>query len=173
LLETLQSSLGEAIVVGAALAILVGLIIWARDPQHGERPLILGVAAAFTLAAVAIYWLAITVGWWRGAYFQISPLVQSAILISASLVAWTVWLNGYRWLTERTNQALQIYIAVSVLLILAVAIAHRLNLGRGLVLVGPDLTIVVDAVAVVIVLWIPVMVYEAVRRTLERADELP
>jgi len=66
-----------------------------------------------------------------------------------------------------------IHIAASLLLVLAVAIAHRLNLGGGQIVVGPDLTIVLDAVLVVLGLWVPLVIYEFFRRTVERADVLP
>jgi hypothetical protein len=172
-LSFLQSSLGGAAVVCAAIAVVLVLVLWARARGHGERLLILGTAALLTLVVAAVYVLALTAGWWTGGYFTISPIVQACILVAAALLFWTVWLAGYQWLGDHTRQPIQIYVVVSLLLVLAVAIAHRLNLGRGQILVGPDLTVVIDAVVAQILLWIPVLVYEALRRNLERMDPIP
>jgi hypothetical protein len=173
LLEFLSSGLGAVTVVGATVAVLATLVVWARQQGHPERVLILAVGLANTALVALIYGIAVAGRWWVGAYFETPAVVQGAILVGVSMIGWTVWLSGYRSLSEHTRQALQIYVAVSVLLVLTVALAHRLNLGRGAILVGPDLTVVLDAVIGLVLLWIPVIIYEALRRTLERAEFLP
>jgi hypothetical protein len=54
------------------------------------------------------------------------------------------------------------------LVVLTVAIAHRLNISHGAILVGPDLAVVWQAVLAMALLWSPVLVYEALRRSVER-----
>jgi hypothetical protein len=159
--------------MAAAALIAGGLLQWARAPQHPERRLILGAAAVLTGLVVAVYVLALSVGWWTGAYFALSPVVQAAIVVPLSLLGLTVWLAGYHWLGDHSNQPVQIYFAISVLLVLGVAIAHRFNLGQGTILVGPGSAVVVQAAVAQIILWIPVLVYEGLRRNVERFEPLP
>jgi hypothetical protein len=173
LLDFLRSSQGAVVTAGLAVLVAAGLVVWARQQGHSERLLILGVGVVNTALVGAIYAVAVAGRWWMGAYFETPAVVQGAILLSTSLLGWTVWLGGYRWLSEHSRQPLQIYVAISLLLVLAVAIAHSLNLGRGAILVGPGLTVVLDAAIGQVLLWIPVIIYEALRRTIERAEILP
>jgi uncharacterized membrane protein len=120
-----------------------------------------------------IYALALANGWWGGDYFDTPLVVQAGLAVPLLLVGLTAWLAGYRWLIERSNQALQIYVAVSLFIALAVAIAHRLNLGRGKILVGPDWTVLYDAIFGELLAWVPVLIFEWLRRTLEGSEFVP
>lgn len=169
-LEFLRSLLGAALVLVAAALVLALLLAWASNHAHPERRATLGASATLTLILGAVYVVALAAGWWRGAYFTIPPLVQAAILVSAALAGVTVWLAGYQWVSERSHQPIQIYVALSLLLALAVAAAHRVNLGQGKILLGPDWTVLFDALLVLAVLWIPILGYEALRRVLATWD---
>ena len=156
-----------------AVAIVGGVIVWTRQPGHADRLLVVGTAAVLTVMVAFVYVLALLAGWWSGAYFTVSPIVQAGILLPLSLLFGTLWLAGYRWLADRTRQPVQIYVALSLLLVLAVAVAHRLNIGQGQILVGPGYAVVVEAVFAMLILWIPVLVYEGLRRNIERFEPIP
>jgi len=157
----------------AAVVIVGGLIVWARQRGHADRLLVLGTAAMLTGLVAIVYVLALLAGWWTGAYFTVSAVIQAAVLLPLSLLFGTFWLAGYRWLADHTRQPVQIYIALSLLLVLAVAVAHRLNIGQGQILVGPGYAVVVEAVFAMLILWIPVLVYEGLRRNIERFEPIP
>ena len=173
LVEFLHTVVGATLVECLAILVVLGLLIWARAEDRPDRRLVLGAAAILTIPVGIVYVLAVATGSWTGAYFRLAPVVQAAIVLPLSMLGWTLWLAGYEWLADRSHQPVQIYIAISLLLIWAVALAHRLNLGKGLILVGPDLTIVVVAAVGQLVLWIPLVVYEALRRNIERFDPIP
>ncbi|HEX8968683.1 MAG TPA: hypothetical protein VF937_12435 [Chloroflexota bacterium] len=172
-IQFLQSTQGAAAVLLGAVLVLSALGIWARQPRHADRVLVLGTAAVLTGLVALVYILALLAGWWSGAYFTLSPIVQGAILLPLSLLFGTTWLAGYRWLGDHTRQPVQTYLAVSVVLVLAVAIAHRLNIGQGQILVGPGYAVVVEAVFGMLILWVPVLVYEGLRRNIEQFEPMP
>src|SRR6266852_4588188 len=140
-----------------------GYIQFLRSSEGGAAVMLTGLVAI-------VYVLALLAGWWTGAYFTVSPVIQAAVLLPFSLLFGTFWLAGYRWLADHTRQPVQIYIALSLLLVLAVAVAHRLNIGQGQILVGPGYAVVVEAVFAMLILWIPVLVYEGLRRNIERFE---
>jgi hypothetical protein len=170
-LAFLRSVQGQTVVLGTALVVIVGLVLWARG--HSERVLILGTAALFSGIAGGAYALALANHWWAGDFFDTPLSVQAGLTVPLLLVGLTVWLAGYRWLIDHTDQALQIYVAVSLLIALAVALAHRLNLGQGKILVGPDWTVLYEAVIGELLAWVPVLIFEWLRRTLERSEFVP
>lgn len=169
----LQSATGAALVELAAVAIVLALLLWARAPGHRTRLLILGAAAILTIPISVFYVVALAAGWWTGEYFMLSPVLQGSALVAAALLAWTVWLAGYQWLADHSDQPVQIYVALSLIVVLGVAVAHRMNLGRGHILVGPDLTVVLIAIIGAMVFWLPVLLYDALRRNLERVEPIP
>jgi hypothetical protein len=170
-LAFLQSTLGQSLLFGMSVLTAGGIVLWARG--HAERSLIASTAVIMTLLFGVFYAVALRAGWWAGAFFAMPANVQAGVVIPISLVGWTLWLAGYRWLTERSRQALQVYLAVSLLLVLAVAVAHRLNLGQGKILVGPEWAVLFEALALGLVAWVPVLVYEWLRRTLEGGELVP
>jgi hypothetical protein len=173
LIEFLRSPTGGAVVVAIAVSVLAAVLVWARAPNHAERQLLVGTAAAVTGALAIIYVIAVAAGWWMGEYFLLPAFVQAAILLPISLAGCTLWLAAYGWATERSARPLWMQLAISILVIAAVAVAHLLNLGRGAVLVGPGWTIVYEALAGLALLWAPVLIYEALRQALRRAELLP
>lgn len=159
--------------IAGAFLIIAGLFQWARLPAHRERVLILGAAAVVTILVGALYVLALWVGWWTGAYFTLPAVTQAGILLPLALLGGTLWLAGYSWLGDHSRQPVQIYVAISLVLLVAVAVAHRLNLGQGAILVGPGSTVVLEAAIGQVILWLPVLVYEGLRRNVERFEPLP
>ncbi len=163
-LHTAQA--GVASIVGA-VAVVAAVLAWAWRPEQADRRLALGVAVVLTILIGCVYLVAVALGWWAGAYFQTPIVVQASILVGVALPGCVLWLAGYQWLTDHTRQPLQICFAVSLLIVLGVAVAHRLNLGRGAILVGPDLAVVWQAAIAIMVLWLPILVYDALRRSVE------
>jgi hypothetical protein len=167
-IQILHTAVAALVSVVAAAAIVTAILIWARRPGEADRQLALGVAFGLTVLVAVIYAMALILGWWGGAYFETPFVVQAGILVSVTLPGCVVWLAGYQWLSAHARQPLQIWFAISLLIVLMVAIAHRLNVGRGTILVGPDLAIIWQAVIGVALLWLPILLYEALRRGVER-----
>ncbi|HLZ30740.1 MAG TPA: hypothetical protein VKV73_25770 [Chloroflexota bacterium] len=169
-LEFMRSTLGTAVLVLCAIVVVALLLWWARTRGHPERVLVFGASAVLSLVLGILYMVAVTAGWWTGEYFQMPFLAQAGAFIAVTLLGCTVWLAGYGWLSEHTSRPVWAYIGVSLLLVVAVAVAHVFNVGRGTILVGPAWTIVVDAVVAQLLLWVPVLMYEALRRTLQSSE---
>jgi hypothetical protein len=167
-LELLHTGPAGVVSILGLAAVVGGVLAWARRPEQADRRLALGVATVLTLLIGFIYAVAVAFGWWAGAYFETPLVVQASILVAVVLPGCVLWLAGYQWLTDHTQQPLQICFAVTLLIVLAVAIAHRLNLGQGAILVGPDLAVVWQAAIAMVVLWLPILAYEALRRSVER-----
>lgn len=169
-LEFMRSTLGTAVLVLCALVVVAGLVWWARARGHPERQLVVGASVALTILLGIMYVIAVGVGWWTGQYFRTPIVAQAAVFVAVTLLGCTVWLAGYGWLSEHTSRPVWAYVGVSLLLVVAVAVAHVFNLGQGAVLVGPAWTIVIDAVVAQLLLWVPVLLYEALRRTLQSSE---
>jgi hypothetical protein len=167
-LEFLHTGQAGVVSILGLLAVVGGVLAWARRPEQADRRLALGVAVVLTLLIGFVYLVAVGVGWWAGAYFETPVLVQACVLVVVALPGCVLWLAGYQWLTDHTRQPLQICFAASLLIVLAVAVAHRLNLGRGAILVGPDLAVVWQAAIGIFLLWLPILAYEVLRRSVER-----
>lgn len=173
LLAVLASTPGVVVAVLGAGLVIAGLVWWARVPGRPERQLTLGASVVLTVMLGAIYWIAVAAGWWTGEYFTLPALSQAALLVCVGLLGCTLWLAGYGWLAEHTPRPMWAYLGVSGLLVVAVALGHVFNIGRGKILVGPEWTIVYEAVAGLLILWMPVLLYEALRRALQSSDLPP
>src|SRR5436305_66087 len=115
-LDFVRSPLGSLAIVLLAVALCVGIGLWVRQNRADDRlPLVL-TAGTLTGFFAAVYGLAVTAGWWRGAYFQMSPIVQASTLLPLSLLGWLAWLRGYIWLAARTRYAVLTYALIGLLM---------------------------------------------------------
>lgn len=171
-LDFVHTAPGGVTVVALSLAACAGLVLWAFRGAREERRTALVVAGTLTGVVVAAYLLAVAAGWWVGAYFETPLLVQAAVLLPISVAGWLVWLMGYFWLAARSRYPLRIYTVLALLLISAAAVADRANIAGGLVIVAGDGMVWIDALIGGAVMLAPLLLFEGLRRGLER-DVLP
>jgi len=163
-IQFLQSPFGGTLVVIIALLAFAATIIWARRPDHPDR-IAAVYAATFTSAlVVAITIVAVAAGWWQGTFFAIPLVVAAAIDVPLSIAGYTLWLGGYRWLARQTRHAFLIYAVVVLAFIPVVLLVDPIQMGRGQFTMGGGYTIWIDALVGQVVMWSPVLFYEAIRR---------
>jgi hypothetical protein len=167
-----HSGPGAIILVALSLGACAAVVLWARQVAHEERRPILAGASVLTALVAGIYALAVAAGWWGGLYFETPFIVQVATLLPLSLAGWVVWLMGYRWLAAHSRYPLAIYAASTLLIIPAVVVADRAEISGGLFLVAADGATWVDALIGVGIMLAPLLLFEGIRRGLER-DVLP
>lgn len=171
-LDFVQGVVGATTVIVLSLVACCSVVLWARLGARAVRLSALAVAGTLTVLVALVYALAVASGWWEGAYFQTPLVVQLATLLPLSVAGWLIWLMGYGWLTEHSRHPLLIYAALALLLIVAVAVADRENISGGLVYVADDGEAWLEALLGVAVMFAPILLFEAIRRTLGR-DTLP
>jgi hypothetical protein len=160
-IQFLQSPLGGAIVVSVALAAFALTLVWARRPGHPDRWAAVAAATGTSLLVGLITLIAVAAGWWRGAFFAIPLVVAVAIDLPLSIASYTLWLGGYRWLARQTRHAFLIYAVVVLAFIPVVLLVDPIQMERGEFMMGSGYTIWIDALVGQVVMWSPVLFYEA------------
>jgi hypothetical protein len=163
-IEFIDSSVGGAIVVIVALAALGLVIAWARRPGHADRIAAVYAAAVTSLLVAVVTLIAVIAGWWQGAYFALPLVVLAAIHLPFSIAGYAAWLGVYRWLAGRTRRAFALYTAVVLVFIPVVILVDPWQMQRGQFTMGNGYTIWADAAVGQVVMWSPVLAYEAIRR---------
>lgn len=163
-MEFLDSSIGGAIVIIVALAAFALVVAWAWRPGRADRIAAVYAAGVTSLLVLAVTVIAVIAGWWQGAYFALPLLVLAAIHLPFSVAGYTVWLGVYRWLAGRTRHAFVIYTAIVLLFIPVVLLVDPVQMQRGQFSMGNGYTIWADAALGQLVMWSPVLAYEAIRR---------
>jgi len=163
-IQFLQSPIGGAIVVSVALAAFALTLVWARRPGHPNRWAAVAAATGTSLLVALITLIAVAAGWWRGAFFAIPLVVAVAIDLPLSIAGYTLWLGGYRWLARQTRRAFPIYAVVVLAFIPVVLLVDPIQMGRGQFTMGGGYTIWIDALVGQVVMWSPMLFYEAIRR---------
>lgn len=161
--QFLQSPVGIVVIVGLALAAIGIVVAWAVQPGHAERWQAVAAATITSALVAGLTLVAASMEWWGGAYLQLPLIVLLAIDLPLSIAGYTLWLGGYRWLRARTRHALPIYGAVVLAFIPVVFLVDPIQIQRGQFTLGGGYTIWIDALVGQVVLWSPVLAYEALR----------
>jgi hypothetical protein len=163
-IQFLASPAGGALVGIIALATFAVVIAWTRRPGHPDRVAAVYAAGVTSLLVVAVTLVAVSAGWWQGAFLAVPLIVQAAIFLPFSIAGYTLWLGVYRWLAGRTRHAFVIYAVVVLAFIPVVILVDPVQMQRGQFSMGNGYTIWADAAVGQVVMWSPVLAYEAIRR---------
>ena len=163
-IEFLQSPGSGTLVVIIALAAFAVVIVWARQPGHPDRIAAIYAAGVTSLLVVVVTLVAVSAGWWQGAFFAVPLIVLAAICLPFSIAGYALWLGGYRSLASRTRHAFVIYAAIVLCFIPVIILVDPIQMQRGQFIMGNGYTIWADAGLGQLVMWSPVLAYEAIRR---------
>jgi hypothetical protein len=163
----LQNPVADILVVVLALATMVSLALWARQPGHRERQAFVAAITTVGLLAVVLNVVAPTVGWWGGRVFE-GPLFQLALLtgLRAIFLFALLLLLYCRLAARRRWLALLIYFLTLVALIPGVFIGDPILLRSGVLTFGAGYTIWHDVVLGELAFALPLIFYEFFRRYL-------
>jgi hypothetical protein len=160
----LEGPIGGAVTVALGLAVLAVTIMWARRPGHPDRRAAVLAATATSLLVALITLIAVLMGWWQGAFFQIPLPVAFAIDLPLSIAGYTLWLGLYRWLSRHTRRPFLIYAVGVLIFIPVVLLVDPIQMSRGQFQMGAGYTIWADALVGQLVMLSPVVFYEFLRR---------
>lgn len=153
----LDSQLGGAITIAAALCAFLGALFWVSRPGHPDRWTTM-LASLGTCGLVgAINLTALKAGWWQYLFFQIPLPVSLAIYLPFSIAAFTLWVGLYHWLVGSERHAFVVYLAVVLLFIPIVLLLDPQRMGGGY-------TLWADVFIGQLVMLSPVVFYELIRR---------
>ncbi len=163
-IQFLQGPGSGTLVVIIALAAFAVVIVWARRPGHPDRSAAVYAAGITSLLVAAIAVIAVSAGWWQGAFFAVPLIVLAAIYLPFSIAGYTLWLGSYLWLASRTRHAFVIYAVIVLSFIPVIILVDPIQMQRGQFSMGNGYTIWADAGLGQLVMWSPVLAYEAIRR---------
>lgn len=119
-----------------------------------------------TLLMVAVNLIAWAAGWWVGPVFELSALpVLTALTVLAGVPACCLWLGGYRWLAVWFRRPLLAYAAVVIAFIPGVWVIDQWQMERNQFKMAAGYELWHDMLLGQIVLWVPVLLYEGLRRS--------
>ena len=95
---------------------------------------------------------------------ELPLIVLAGIYLPFSIAGYTLWLGGYRWLAGRLRQAFAIYSVIVLVFIPVVILVDPVQMQRGQFSMGNGYPIWADAALGQLVMWSPVLAYEAIRR---------
>ena len=163
-IEFLHSPLGgAAVLVGAVLA-CAGLLVWARRPGAGRSTVVLA-AGAVGVCVGALNLVLGAAGVWQSCSYRAPLIVLAALYLLLPIVFFALLLMGYRWLVGHTRHPALVYGAVLLVVVAPlIVIADGLALECGYLAFGAGYTVWMDALVGVVLLSLPVLLYEALRR---------
>lgn len=166
----LASPLGGGITIVVAVCAFLIALFWARRPSHPDRWAAVLAATGTSVLVGLITLLAVSAGWWQGAFFQIPLTVQLAIDLPFSITGYILWLGLYRWLIRHMRHAFVIYVVVVLLFIPVVLLVDPIQMSRGQFEMGGGYTVWMDAFVGQVVMLSPVVFYELLRGRLAERD---
>ena len=168
-IDFISSPTGALVVIGVSLVIFGITLAWATRPRHQDRhpAFIAAIGTGIALALINI--VALLAGWWTGAWSNVSLVVIGALSALAGTGGFALWLGLYCWLERRVKHPLWVYTCVVLLFIPVVLIADPIQIKRGWFDFGNGYTLWTDVLLGQIVMWLPVVLYELVKRRISRA----
>jgi len=173
-IEFLHSPLGgAAVVVGAVLA-CAGLLVWPRRPGDAGRSTVVLSASALGVCVAGLNLILGSAGVWQSCSYRLPLIVLAAMYLLLPIVFFALLLMGYRWLAGHTRYPALVYGAVLLVVVAPlIVIADSLALESGYLAFGTGYTVWMDALVGVVLLALPVLLYEALRRRQERNSRSP
>jgi hypothetical protein len=174
-IEFLSSPLGGlAVIVFSLLAF--GITAWwafrGADTDHrasADRRAVFAASLGAALVLAAIDVVALLAGWWVGAWSGVPIITTVALTVLAGTGGFALWLALYRALARRVRRPLLAYACVVLLFVPVVLVADPIQVQRGWFEFAGGYTIWTDVALGQIVMWTPVLLYEALRRRGMRA----
>ncbi len=159
--EFARTSLGAGIVVGVAVVVFTGTLLWASQRGRPDR---WSLVAAGGIGATFIALLNIVLrsaGIWRSTDYTLPiPVLVSFILLITVLLTWAVVF--YRWLWRRRGGPIFSAVLLGLIAVLTM-VGDEFALARRYIAFGDGYTVWMDAVVAVVIFIITVLAYELPR----------
>lgn len=159
----LVSPLGSGITIVIAVCAFLAILFWARRPSHSDRWTAVLAATGTSILMAVITLLAVSAGWWQGAFLQVPWSVFLAIYLPFSIAGYTLWLGTYRWLVQHTRRPFLIYAGAVLIFIPVVLVVDPIQISRGQFQMGGGYTVWIDALVGQVVMLSPAIFYEFFR----------
>lgn len=165
-MDFFQGVTGGLMLALAGTGAYVGLVAWARRPDHPDRWPVLIAATGTGLVVAGANVLAPAIGWWGGHWSYALPLPLRVSF-------WVLWitpimsllLGGYRWLVARARRPRLVYGLLWLVVLAPVTVfMDTWALGAGHLSFGGGYAIWHDVLVGQAFGWIPVLLYEAAAR---------
>jgi len=170
-MDFVQSAPGGMLMAVGWLFAYLGVLLWARHPQHPDRWLVVLAATAMGGIVFVVNLIARAVGWWGWWGYALPLLVQVGLLLLGPSVFFIFILAGYRWLVAHSQRPLLWYglTGIAVLVPLTV-LGDWYSLKRGKLSFGGGYTIWQDVLVGQAFIWLPVLLYRVIQRWHQKAS---
>lgn len=163
--EFLLTPLGGTAAVVAALLGGGGLLVWARQPGHAGRAAVMLSAGAMGLLVALLNLTLAAAGVWQAASYSLPLVVLGATYLLMPMLFFALVLVGYRWLAGRTRRPALLYGAILLVVVVPfVVVIDDWAIERRYLAFGAGYTIWMDALVGMVLFWLPVLLYEGLRR---------
>src|SRR5438309_755267 len=167
-IQFFRSELGSLVTIIVTFALCLLVLWWARRPGHADRWLVVLTAAGFGGLVAAMNAVMVAGGWWGGAFFYLPPFMLAILLFLQPALMVVLVLLGYRWLVGHRRHPRLIYALASLIVLVPITIAGDLyGLSSGGIAFGGGYSIGHDVVLAQVLVWVPVGLYETLRRLTE------
>jgi hypothetical protein len=163
-----RSTFGAVLLILIAVAAIVAVLAWVSRPHHQDRRLAATAAVSAPASAVLLNVILGKLGLWQSTLYTLPPAAlvsTAALLLAVGTVLALLVLNGYQWLASRSRRAPLIY-GLLLLVVLAplIMLADAYALSEHYLAFGHGYTIWMDAVVGVIILALPVLAFQLLKR---------
>lgn len=149
----------------AGVAAYVALVVWTRRPGHADRWPLLAGATGTGLILGGLNVLSATVGWWDSATYALPLPVLAGLYVMWPTLLFAAFLAGYRWLATHMRRPRLVFGAIMLAVFAPfVFFIDTWGLATGRLSFGGGYAIWTDVLLGQALVWMPVLLYEAVRR---------
>ena len=143
----------------------LGVLLWARQPRHRDRWLVVTAATLMGVIVFVVNQIARAVGWWGWWVYALPLIAQAGLLLLGPSVFFIFILAGYRWLVAHSEHPLLVYgLIMLIVLVPLTVLADWYSLERRTLTFGGGYTIWQDVLVGQAFVWLPVIFYRALHR---------
>ena len=164
-MEFVQSPSGGSVMAVGCLLAYLAVLLWARQPSHRDRWLVITAATVMGLAVFLVNQIARALGWWGWWGYALPLPVQAALLGLGPAIFFVLLLSGYRWLIAHSRRPFLNYgLIMFIVLVPLTVLADLYGLERQKLAFGGGYTIWHDVLVGQAFAWLPVLLYHAIHR---------
>jgi small-conductance mechanosensitive channel len=164
-MDFIQSASGGMVMAVGWLFAYLGVLLWARQPHHRDRWLVVTAATAMGVIVFMVNQIARAVGWWDWWGYALPLIVQAGLLLLGPSVFFIFILTGYRWLVAHSQRPLLNYGLIMIIVLVPLTVIGDLySIERRKLSFGGGYTIWQDVLVGQAFVWLPIFLYRAIHR---------
>ena len=170
-MDFIQSASGGMVMAIGWLFAYLGVLLWARQPHHRDRWLVVTAATGMGVIVFVVNQIARAVGWWGWWGYALPLMVQAGLLLLGPSVFFIFILTGYRWLVAHSQRPSLWYGLTGIVVLVPLTVLGDLySLERGKLSFGGGYAIWQDVLVGQAFFWLPVLLYRVIQRWYEKAS---